>query len=342
MTNKRIKKGRKMKEIWDILLDAFIDTAKILPFLFIVYYLIELFEYKFAKKIQNNRLLKGNLSPVFGSLVGCVPQCGFSVVSADLFTKRVISVGALIAVFIATSDEALPLMISSPKNIKWLLLLLGIKILFAIVVGFAAMGLYKLIFKKQKAYVNMHNHADEGTHDENAQENEHKKHSQNANADKNVVQESAEINEHNEIELAHGGCCHHHVETKSFDWLHPLLHCLKIALFVLVINIIFGLIIGFVGHANLAKFLNKSIYVQPLLACIIGLIPNCASSVVLTELFLLNGGISFGALLTGLCVNAGLGIIILLKQNKNVKENIFIILMLIIPSLILGYALNFI
>ena len=321
-----------MKEIWDILLDAFIDTAKILPFLFIVYYLIELFEYKFAKKIQNNRLLKGNLSPIFGSLVGCVPQCGFSVVSADLFTKRVISVGALIAVFIATSDEALPLMISSPQNIKWLLLLVCIKILFAIVVGFAAMWLYKLVFKKQKVYVDMHNHANE--------ENQHTHNEEKEN--KISLDTTTQTDEKGEIELAHGGCCHHHVETKSFDWLHPLLHCLKIALFVLVINIIFGLIIGWVGPENLAKFLSKSIYVQPLLACIIGLIPNCASSVVLTELFLLNGGISFGALLTGLCVNAGLGIIILLKQNKNVKENIFIILMLIIPSLILGYALNFI
>ena len=148
--------------------------------------------------------------------------------------------------------------------------------------------------------------------------------------------------EEKESLIEHGGCCHHHVETKSFDWLHPLLHCLKIALFVLVINIIFGAIISWVGQENLAEFLSKSIYIQPLLACLIGLIPNCASSVVLTELFLLNGGISFGALLTGLCVNAGLGVIILLKQNKNVKENIFIILMLIIPSLILGYALNFI
>ncbi len=319
-----------MEEIGKILLEAFGDTAKILPFLFIVYYLIELFEFKCAKKIQNNRLLKGNMSPIFGAVVGCVPQCGFSVVSADLFTKRVISVGALVAVFIATSDEALPLMISNPKSIKWLLLLLGIKILFAILVGFIAIGLYKLIFKKQKAYINedVHNHADEGLHNEEKE---------------NVVAEAQakEIDER-ESELAHGGCCHHHVETKSFDWLHPLLHCLKIALFVLIINIVFGLIIGWVGEDNLAEFLTKSIYVQPLLACLIGLIPNCASSVVLTELFLLKGGITFGALLTGLCVNAGLGIIVLLKQNKNIKENVFILAMLIIPSLLLGYALNFI
>lgn len=290
---------------WEVILDALLDTAKILPFLFIVYYLIELLEFKCAVKMQNSKFLKGKTSPVFGSLLGCIPQCGFSVISTDLFSRGVVGVGALVAVFIATSDEAIPLMISNPKSVVWMLLLVGIKIVFGIMIGYLAVALHKFIFKKS---------------------------------------EIVKLNEteHDHEEVVHGGCCHHHVESKSFDWLHPMLHCLKISLFILCVNLLFGFITQiWVGEAKLTEFLTASVYLQPLLAVMIGLIPNCVSSVVITELFLV-GGLKFGALVAGLCVNAGLGMLVLLKQNKNWKENLFIILITIIPSLLLGYALLFI
>jgi len=294
-----------MHEYWHVILEALMDTVKILPILFAVYYLIELIEYKNAGNIHKSKLLKGKASPVAGAVLGCVPQCGFSVVSTDLFSKGKLSVGALIAVYIATSDEAIPLMIAQPKSLLWMLALIGIKLVFAIVVGYLSIGLFKIIFKKKLTIEHEESH-----HDEDVDE-----------------------------EVGHGGCCHHHVETKSFDWVHPMLHCIKICAFILVINILFGMITHiWVGEARLLKFLNSGKYLQPLLAVLIGLIPNCASSVVLTELFLLNG-LGFGALVAGLCVNAGLGVIMLLKQNKNWKENLFIIVMLIVPSLALGYGL---
>lgn len=297
-----------MHEYWHVILEALIDTAKILPLLFVVYYLIELIEFKNASKVHKSKLLKGRASPVAGAILGCVPQCGFSVVSTDLFSKGKLSVGALIAVYIATSDEAIPLMIANPKSIGWMFALLGIKLVFAILVGYLSVGLFKLIFK----------HKQQETHQE---DNDHDSHDE-------------------EKEVAHGGCCHHHVETKSFDWVHPMLHCLKISAFILVINIIFGMITHiWVGEERLIAFLNQGKYLQPILAMLIGFIPNCASSVVLTELFLLNG-LNFGALVTGLCVNAGLGVIMLLKQNKNWKVNLFVISMLTIPSVILGYVLT--
>ena len=300
-----------MQGFWEVVLDALIDTAKILPFLFIVYYLIELFEFKFATKFQNNKLFKGKASPVIGSLIGCVPQCGFSVISTDLYSKSSLSIGALIAVYIATSDEAIPLMISNPKAIPWMLLLIAIKIVLGILVGYLAIVLYKAVFKAK-------------------------------NANKETAIEHHHHEEDEQEETSFDGCCHHHVKTKTFDWLHPLLHCLKISAFVLIINLIFGCITElWIGEETLKSFLNSSIYVQPLLAVLIGLIPNCASSVVLTELFVL-GGLSFGSLVAGLCVNAGLGLIVLIKQNKNKKENLFIISMLIIPSIIIGYLINFI
>ena len=299
-----------MHEYWHVILEALIHTAQILPFLFIVYYLIELLEFKGAAKIQKSKMLKGKASPVVGSLVGCIPQCGFSVVSTDLFSKGKLSIGALIAVYIATSDEAIPLMIANPKSIGWMALLLVIKIVLGIAVGYLSIWLFKVLFKNQKLKHdhNEHHHDDEDEHDDHE-------------------------------EVVHGGCCKHNVETKTFDWVHPLTHCLKISLFILIINIIFGFITHiWVGETRLINFLSQGKYLQPLLAVLIGLIPNCASSVVLTELFLLNG-LSFGALVAGLCVNAGLGLVVLMKQNKNVKVNVFICLMLIIPSLILGYSL---
>ena len=349
-------------QYWDVILDALIDTAKILPLLFVVYYIIELIEYKYALKFQNNKFLKGKASPVIGSLLGCVPQCGFSVVTTDLYSHGSVSIGALIAVYIATSDEAIPLMISNPDSILWLLALVGIKIVLGILIGYLAMYLYKSIFKHKKGYIALTNNktvdnSNSINHENN--KNNHDKIQENMNKDQiledhqvikeiksdNIVLKGDIESEEDKTKLGveeHGGCCHHHVGKKTFDWLHPLLHCLKISAFILIINLLFGFITEiWIGEEALTNFLTSSLYWQPVLAIIIGLIPNCVSSVVITELFLM-GGLSFGSLVAGLMVNAGLGLIILLKQNKNWKENLFIILMLIIPSLIVGYALNFI
>lgn len=277
-----------MHEFWHVILEALIDTAKILPLLFVIYYLIELLEHKFAAKWQRNKLLQGKASPVIGAGMGCVPQCGFSVISTDLFSKGKLSIGALIAVYIATSDEAIPLMIANPSKIGWLFALIGVKLVIGILVGYISMAIYKLFFKKPKIAIEAQNHED---HDHEEHESE-------------------------EVEIEHGGCCRHHVESKSFDWLHPMLHCLKISAFILIINIILGLITHiWIGEEALKSFLNNSMWLQPLLAVIIGLIPNCAASVCITELAL-SGGLTFGALVAGLCVNAGLGLIMLFKQIR--------------------------
>ncbi len=295
-----------MAEYGHVVLESLVHTARVLPFLFIVYYLIELFEFKCAKKVQENKFLKGKASPIYGSIIGCIPQCGFSVISTDLYSRRAISVGALIAVYIATSDEAIPLLITNVRD--WVgagrvLSLIGAKIILGILVGYLAIWLHKKLFKNQTEKKHEHDH------------------------------------EHEEHVIEHTGCCHHDVESKSFDWLHPMLHCLKISAFILIINILFGFITHiWVGEEAMTEFISKGKYLQPLLAATIGFIPNCASSVLLTELYL-SSGLTFGALLTGLCVNAGLGLVFLLKQNKNKKENLFIISMLVVPSLIVGYML---
>lgn len=316
-----------MHEYLHVILESALDVAKILPFLFIIYYVIELIEFKQAIKIQNSKLLKGEASPIFGSLLGCVPQCGFSVVSTDLFNKGYISVGALIAVYIATSDEALPIMLSHPSKLPWLIALVAIKIVLGILVGYLAILLHKVLFKNKK---NLAVEQSKKTHVEKTKESDHHEHKEHNHEDHEEDDEETELSE---------GCCHHHVRTKSFDWLHPLLHCMKIAIFILALNVLFGFVTHiWVGEENLISFLSASKPIQPILAVLIGLIPNCASSVALAELFVM-GGLSFGALVAGLSVNAGLGLIMLIRKNKNIKEVLFVFAMLIIPSLITGYAL---
>ena len=312
--------------MWDVLLDALIDSAKILPIILVVYFLIEFLEYNYGSKIKNSRFLKGKASPVMGALFGCVPQCGFSVITTDLFTKKAVSVGALIAVYLATSDEALPIMLAEPSHILDLLLLIGCKLVMGIGIGYLAMFLYSKLFTKPAPLT---------TPQINLQKEEAHNHEQLEK------QEAHEPNEEKAEMMDSTGCCHHHMQTKKFEWIHPLVHCLKIFAYILIVNLILGMVIFFIGEENFMNFLKSSYVFQPILAVIIGLIPNCAASVLITELYL-SGGLSFGSILAGLCVNSGLAMVLLLKQNKNWKENLFILLMLVVPSLLVGYALHFV
>ncbi len=331
-----------MHELWHVLEHALIDTLKISPILLLVYFLIEFLEYKQIMQFQHSKLLKGKSSPVFGSLFGSLPQCGFSVISTDLYTKGSISVGALLAVYIATSDEALPIMISNSSGWLPLIGLIIGKILLGIAIGYLAMLIYPKIFKTKNIHFEVeskennktkskHKHSNHEDHDEDVHNHEEHGHEENEKRRKPLSKLAASQHEHI-------GCCKHDLESNKFDWKHPLLHSLKIIVFILAVNLVFGLIIECVGEDALTKFLSQSTALQPILAVLIGLIPNCASSVVLTELYLL-GGLRFGAVLAGLAVNAGLGLMVLFKQDKSFKEIAFILSMLIVPSLFAGYGI---
>ena len=331
-----------------MLLDAFIDSAKILPVLLAVYFLIEFLEYRNAFSFAQSKFLKGKYSPIFGSLFGCVPQCGFSVISSDLYTKGKMSIGALLAVFIATSDEAIPIMLSSKNGIEPLLLIIAIKLVYAIAIGYLSIALYRMIFKKSAIHDS--ENSDKLSADD-TQPNE--KQTTNSVTDANTPQTVTEAktqenvtNEHHDhdehekmAEL--DGCCKHHIESKHFNVVHPLVHSLKIFAFILLANVVIGAITLWVGEDKLTSALSSTYAFQPVVAVLIGLIPNCVSSVVLTKLFLA-GGMSFGSVVAGLCVNAGLGLLVLFKQNKNWKENLFITLTLLLSGLAIGYALHFI
>ncbi len=287
----------------DVLLDALKDSSLVLAVVFLVHVILSLLEIQMTKVLKKNN----QLSPLFGSMFGLIPQCGISVVSSDLYIKEHITMGTLVAVFLSCSDEAVPLMIAAHnEKTLWVIVLLLCKFVIGFIVGFVT---DKIIRDKK----HVKEHLDECDCD------------------------------HDEI---HTGCCGHHIDDEEEGkfhkyFLHPLLHSLKIFLYVFIINMIFGLIIAFVGEENFSNFIESNKYLTPLYATLIGLIPNCASSVVITELFLLNK-IKFGAVLAGLLVNSGLGLIYLFKDKKHRKNALIIVCICFTVSLVIGYLASII
>ena len=273
---------------FDILLDSLKDSLLVFAFVFLFHVILSFIE----TPVSNFLIKRKNTSPIFGSLFGLIPQCGTSVVAADLYIKKYITVGTLIAVFLSCSDEAL-LVLLTAWNEKTLMIfpLIGLKLAAGILFGL----LIDLIIR--------HQHIEEVDH----------------------IEEEKECH------------THHHENTPAHAHLiHPLFHAIKIFVYVFVINLALGLVIGFVGVDNFASFMNTNRYLAPLFASIIGLIPNCASSVAITELYL-SGTLSFGALFAGLLVNSGLGIMVLIKEQKNLAKTLQIVGICFLIAVSLGY-----
>lgn len=316
----------------EVLLDALLDSLKVLPVLFAVYLLIECIE-KYSSQKLNAKLLKNKFSTLIGGAVGLVPQCGFSVVATDLYNKSSISVGTLVAVYVATSDEAIPIMLGDKHGLKMLLPLLALKFVFAVLLGYL-LDLYIARVRKNpvksnsavsSAQVYGEMYLDKSAIKSTSLENHYL-----------VADIYMEKDEH------HKGCCGHSLENEQESaWkkylLHPLLHSLKIFAFILAVNAVMGTIIYFVGEQNISDFLSTGKWLQPLVACLVGLIPNCASSVVLTQLYL-SSGLKFGALFTGLCVNAGIAYAVLFRGNSH-KNAVSIISVISLASILTGYII---
>lgn len=289
-------KGRKRREddiMWDVILDTLLDTIKLIPFLFLTYLVMEYLEHKTAGKLQNTIQKGGRLGPLFGGVLGAVPQCGFSAAASNLYAGRVITLGTLIAIFLSTSDEMLPILISEADTVgvgailKILALKAGIGILAGFVIDF-------LVHPAKDGHDHIH-----------------------------------EMCEHDH--------CHCGEGTGIFK--SALIHTGQITFFILLVSFALNTVLFFLGEDVLKNLILNKPVVGELLAGLVGLIPNCAASVVLTQLYL-EGAMSFAACMSGLLVGSGIGILVLFRANRNKKENIKIVLLLYGTGVVAGLIME--
>ena len=275
----------------EVILDTIIDSLKLIPFLLVAFLIIELLEHKLNNKTKKIITKSKKIGPIIGSLLGVIPQCGFSVMATNLYITRIITLGTLISIYLSTSDEMLIIMISEKVEISLILKILLIKIFFGIVYGLI---IDKIINKKKK--------------------------------DKETNYEL---------------CDEEHCDCNHSILLSAIKHTLHITLFIFIITLIINTIFTLLGDNYLSKILLNNSILSPFITSLIGLIPNCAASVILTELYL-NSTISLGALIGGLLTSSGSSLLVLIKNNKNQKENISIILLLYALGVLSGIIIELI
>ena len=280
--------------MWSIILDAFLDTLAVFPFLLVIYILIEFLEHR-TSFTRNHKILRGNLAPLIGSATGLIPQCGFSVMAAKLYDKGYIRTGTLLAVLLATSDEAFIILLSSGTAAAAIMPLVVIKLVVGVGVGYLV----------------------------------------------NFIYSAEKLAEPIEEEISAYSCGREHDGKSDFKvyFLNPLLHTLTIAFYLLIVNLVFGFVIDAVGEERIAASMIGGEYFQPFITALIGLIPNCASSAIITGTYIHNG-ILFGSCAAGLCANAGLGLVVLFKNTKKIKRNILFVLTLYLISVAAGIIVN--
>ena len=275
----------------DIIIDTLLDALKLLPFLFIAFLLIELLEHKFDKKVNNVITKSGKFGPIIGSILGIIPQCGFSVLATNFYITRVISIGTLIAIYLSTSDEMLPIMFSEHANIKVILLILLIKFICGIIFGF----IIDLFISIKNKNINYNYHV----------------------------------------------CEEEHCDCENSLFKSSLKHTFKTLIFIIIITFILNIMFQYVGEKIINSIFMKKTLFGPFLGSLIGLIPNCGASVIITELYL-KGVINLGTCIEGLLTGSGVALLVLFKSNKNIKENIFITSVLYLIGVLVGIFIEFV
>jgi len=271
----------------EIITESLLDAIKLVPFLFFAFLIIELIEHKFSKKQIKLVEKSGRFGPFIGSVLGLFPQCGFSVLATNLYVTRIISLGTLIAIYLSTSDEMLPILLSENVELGLVLKILGIKLFVGILFGIVI----DLIYRKNKDKQDYH-----------------------------ICEEED---------------CH----CESGIFKSSIKHTFNIFLFIIAINLILNTCFEYLGNDYLSKLFLKDSLFGPFVTSLIGLIPNCASSVIITELYL-NNAITFGSMLSGLLTGSGIAIIVLFKTNKNIKENFNILFVIYLIGVFSGIIID--
>jgi len=272
----------------EIIIETLIDSIKLVPFLFVAFLIIELIEHKFSKKEIKLVEKSGKFGPVIGGLLGIFPQCGFSVLATNLYITRIVSLGTLIAIYLSTSDEMLPILISRNVEFSLILKILSIKLVIGIISGFVIDLLFRT---KKKVKQDYHICEEDDCH-----------------CDDGIIKSSVK-------------------------------HTLNILLFILIINFVLTTCFDYFGSEYISKIFLKNSIFGPFISSLVGLIPNCGSSVMITELYL-NNAITFGSMLSGLLTGSGVAILVLFKSNKDLKENIKIVSIIYFIGVVSGVAID--
>lgn len=255
------------------------EVLILIPFLFIAFLIIELIEHKLSNKSKKIIEKSGKLGPLFGGLLGMIPQCGFSVVATNLYITRIVSLGTLISIYLSTSDEMLPILISRKASISTIIGLLLIKFAIGMTAGFIIDYFVRRYKKKHK------------------------------------------IKNKGNFDICHDEDCHCEKENL---FVSSLKHTFKTVSFIFIVTFLLHIMMEYLGEDFIKKLFLKDSLFSPFISSLVGLIPNCASSVVLTELYL-SGAISLSSVIAGLLTGSGVAILVLFRGNKNLKENLFIL-----------------
>ena len=285
--------------VWDLVLDALLDSLKAFPFILVAFLIIEFIEHHSGSKLQNYITHSDKSGPLVGALLGCFPQCGFSVLCSNLYAGGLLTVGTLLAVYLSTSDEAVILMLAHPNRYKDILFLLLCKVVIALCAGY----FFDFIFRKKA----MHNPG-------------------------RII---------DLCDQDHCGChdADHDTHAHHGIFVPALIHSVKIWGFLAVFTLILNFLVAFIGTEKLSAILLANSILQPFFAALLGFIPNCAASVLLTELYL-EGVLSFGSVLAGLCTSAGAGLLVLFRENRRPKDNLKIMGMLYVAGILPGLLLH--
>ena len=276
----------------DIILDTLLDSVKLLPFLFVAFLIMEYIEHKFSNKGKEKISKAGKYGPVLGSILGAFPQCGFSVMATNLYATRIISVGTLISIYLSTSDEMLPILISEKASISVIVKFLVIKILIGMLSGI----LIDFVLRKKE------------------------------NKKMNKIKDFCDEYKCN---------CSHGIIKSAIK------HTINIMLFLLIITFILNLGFHYLGYDKISKLFLKGNLFSSFVSSFIGLIPNCASSVILTKLYLENV-ISFSSCLSGLLTSSGVALLLLFRVNESKKENFKILLTVYLIGALSGFIIEII
>ena len=274
---------KKHKMIINVIADSFIDSIKLLPFLFVTYLIMEYLEHKAGDKMQAAIRGAGKGGPVIGGILGIFPQCGFSAAASNLYAGRIITMGTLIAIFLSTSDEMLPILISENVGVEMISKVLAVKVVVAVAVGFAI----DCFARRGK-----------------------------------------------DMQIGHL-CEQHHCHCENGIWKSALHHTVEIFIYILLVSLALNLLIAWVGEDMLGSIILNRPVLGTMIAGLVGLIPNCAASVIITQLYL-GGVLSAGAMIAGLLSGTGVGLLVLCRVNDNRKENLKLISLLYATGVVAG------